>query len=140
MEELDFLLGDFSCSWVNLTVDPPTTGSAEWNTERTMRGHFYVMDQTMPGLKCKLIFGRDPLTASFITYYYDNFGNFGTTTSPGWRNGVLVFTGEYYAFGAKTVFLEEFTREGENHYVKKGFHLVDGDRVPVDIIECHRKR
>jgi len=140
LHDLDFLLGDFRVRYVNLTTPRPTTGEARWDTRVVNGGHHYEMTQTIsvPGITAKWIFGWDQLADEFVSFYYDDWGNYSTATSPGWQDGHLRFSGECLAFGGRYRFQEDLQVVGENHYRKIGFLWLDGKCVQGDLINCHR--
>ena len=89
----------------NLVSDPPTAGTASWNTRAIDGGHFYEMTQLIPvpGLECKLIFGWDAAHSCFISFYHDDLGKHGRTTSAGWADGHPRFTGGRTGLGQVNV-------------------------------------
>jgi hypothetical protein len=140
LKQLDFLLGDFHCEYTNLASNPPTAGTAEFNTRAIDGGHFYEMTQLIPvpGLECTLIFGWDPVHHRFVVFYHDDLGNHGTATSAGWDAGHLRFTGDYVVDGKAFVFQEDFSVAGPGHYLKNCFVRNGDDWTQVDRIECFR--
>ncbi|MFD7501772.1 hypothetical protein [Streptomyces sp. NPDC059850] len=93
MRALDFLLGSYTCEY----TPPPGSKAAVMHltTKRVMGGHYYYTDATMePGqLIGRSSFGWDPVDGKFIVQYHDNWGSSANYSSPGWRNGHLVFKG-----------------------------------------------
>lgn len=90
---LDFLLGSYRCDY----TPPPGSRAAVMHltTKRAMGGHYYYTDATLePGqVVGRSSFGWDPVGGRFIVQYHDNWGSSATYSSPGWRNGHLVFKG-----------------------------------------------
>jgi len=93
MRALDFLLGSYRCDY----TPPPGSKAAVMHltTKRVMGGHYYYTDATLePGrLVGRSSFGWDPVDGKFIVQYHDNWGSSANYSSPGWRNGHLVFKG-----------------------------------------------
>jgi len=91
MSALDPLLGKYKC-------DEAAAPDQEFylNTTRAMGGHFQYGDITIqPGdLHAMAAYGWDPVNGNYFSQYHDNWGSHSTTTSPGWKDGHLIFTGE----------------------------------------------
>ncbi|MFF7653920.1 hypothetical protein ACFZCY_29515 [Streptomyces sp. NPDC007983] len=93
MRALDFLLGSYTCAY----TPPPGSRAAVMHltTKRAMGGHYFYTDATLePGhVVGRSSFGWDPVDGKFIVQYHDNWGSSANYSSPGWRNGHLVFKG-----------------------------------------------
>ncbi|MEU4877007.1 hypothetical protein [Streptomyces sp. NPDC021608] len=142
MHDLDFLLGDFRTEWTNFTADPPTKGTASWNTASTFGGHAYEMTQlvTEHDLTGRFVVQWVESDSSFSGYYYDDWGNRTLLVSDGWQDGCLTFTGDCVGFGRTFQLRERYEIVDENHYLKRGFVKLDpeGDWIPADEVHCHR--
>ncbi|AOS63731.1 DUF1579 domain-containing protein [Actinoalloteichus hymeniacidonis] len=140
LHELDFLLGAFRAEYAEVSFDPPKTGVSFWTTETAMDGHVYEMVQDVPGpgILARWTFGWDTVGQNYFTTYYDNWGNHGSTRCQGWEDGKLNFSGEYFAFGSKFVFNEQFTIVDADHYRKEGSVKEGDDWRLLDVIECYR--
>ncbi|WP_128382277.1 NlmOI [Streptomyces cavernae] len=140
LHELDFLLGDFRCEYVNLSSEPPTAGTASWNTQPVAGGQYYEMAQwiPVPGIRARWLFGWNKVEEKFFSHYTDDWGNHGTTSCQGWEDGSLRCVGEYVAFGQPFVFQEELTPISPDHFRKRGFVKQGDDWVQVDLINCFR--
>ncbi|MER6957797.1 MULTISPECIES: hypothetical protein [unclassified Streptomyces] len=142
MRDLDFLLGDFRTEWTNFTADPPTKGTAAWNTASTFAGHAYEMTQLVPehDLTGRFVFQWVESESAFSGYYYDDWGNRTLLTAEGWQDGYLTFIGECFGFGKSFLLKERYEIIDENHYVKCGFVKFDteGDWIPADEVHCYR--
>ncbi|GAA3007494.1 hypothetical protein [Streptomyces fulvorobeus] len=120
--ELDFLLGDFSCAYTDLTLAEPVTVNVDWKTEKTLGGAFYEMRLigTTPAFEGRWVFGRNAVDDEFTSFYWDTWGNTGTATSQGWNdNGMLRFRGPYVIPAGHVASKDEF-------------RIVDGDRFTDD--------
>ena len=142
MHDLEFLLGSFRCEWTIVMDTPPRTGVVMWSAERILGGHYVQQVQRMDGpprLNGHWVFGWNQVQNNFNGYYYDDWGNQGYTTSPGWEEDLrLKFTGEYTAFGKMHTFREEFEVVDQDHFTKRGYVELEGKWVQADIIECRR--
>ncbi|MGX7673921.1 DUF1579 family protein [Plantactinospora sp. DSM 117369] len=142
MRGLDFLLGTFQCEWTIVMDTPPRTGTVVWSAEHLLDGHYVRQVQHMEGpprLNAHWVFGWNQVLGNFAAYYYDDWGNQGYTTSPGWEeDGKLKFTGQYSAFGKPHLCREEFEVVDENHFTKRGYVHLEGEWVHADVIECRR--
>jgi hypothetical protein len=106
---LGFLLGDYQCTYTDLTAVPPSTTEVAWNTHAILGGAYLRMDLSGAGYTGQWVFGWNPVDAQFASYYYDTQATIGTTTSPGWSDGHLVFQGSYSAFGHDLLSRDDFT-------------------------------
>lgn len=140
MHDLDFLLGDFRVEYVNLTTEKASTGIASWNTSPLYGGRFYQMRQIIPvpGIEATWLFGWSDVDQKFVSYYFDEWGHHGETTSPGWEDGHLKFTGESAVFGQRYLFLEDLTVIDKDHYAKHGYIRQGDEWVQGDVIHCYR--
>ncbi|BCB74385.1 hypothetical protein GCM10022251_60070 [Phytohabitans flavus] len=140
LHQLDFLLGRFECVFNNVVVDPPTTVVTYWETRKTLNGHYYEMDITMPTgqFSARWIFGWNDVEAGFLSYYYDDIGSQGTSIAPGWQDGHLVFTGQSNYFGHRITNRDDFVIVDENHVLDTSYVLEDGEWELAGTYDCRR--
>ncbi|MEV6380911.1 NlmOI [Streptomyces sp. NPDC051773] len=140
MKQLDFLLGDFRVEYTNFTTEKVTTGEATWSTRPVADGRFLHMTQTIPvpGIVADWLFGWSEVDSAFICFYYDDWGNHGTFTSPGWVDGRFRVSGDSAVFGGRHSFVDDFSVVDDDHFFKKGFIAVGDDLVQGDEMHCYR--
>jgi hypothetical protein len=139
MHQLDFLLGTMSCDF--------STGSKLRTTTRpVLGGSFYQINMTQKRNGQTVLHGRwfigwSPSASGFVSYYFDDVDNHGSSTSPGWQDGHLVFVGTY-TFGAHgtTGVRDDFTVDGNDHFMIDESVGGPGAWSPLDTQDCHRAR
>lgn len=118
---LDFLLGDFSCAYTDVTLPEPTTVTVEWKTVKTLDDKFYemVLTGSTPPFEGRWVFGRNAIDDEFLTFYWDTWGNTGHAVSRGWKSGMIRFQGPYVTPAGRADSKDEF-------------RIVDADRFTDD--------
>ncbi|GAA2100724.1 hypothetical protein GCM10009801_73430 [Streptomyces albiaxialis] len=96
MKALDPLLGNWKC--VQTDPKPPegSEGTVSYmTTHRSLNGHYLYSDVILnPGnLRGRQVFGWNPVKHEYIRYSYDDWGTSESGTSPGPKDGRLVFRG-----------------------------------------------
>nr|WHI98134.1 DUF1579 family protein [Streptomyces sundarbansensis] len=139
---LDFLLGDFRCAYTDHTLAEPVTVNVDWNTEKTLGGAFHEMrlTGTTPPFEGRWVFGRDSVDGTFISFYWDTWGNTGTATSPGWnKNGVLRFKGPYATPAGHVMSKDEFRFVDADRFTDDAFVKLPGQRwKAISHVDCRR--
>lgn len=139
VKQLDFLLGDLSCVY--------NTGTKLTATDKLILGGTYVeLDiKSTNALGSEKINGRwilgwDAVDSKFISYYYDNDLNQGTSSSPGRQNGQFTLTGSYVLAGvpAPLGLQDVFTSSDKNHFTIVESAQVQGAWKVLDIQTCVR--
>lgn len=140
MKQLDFMLGDFRVEYTNLTTEKVTTGEATWTTRPVADGRFHEITQRIPvpGITATWLIGWSAVDSAFAAFYYDDWGNHGTFTSPGWVDGHFRISGDSAVFGARHSFVDDFTVVDDGHFTKQGFIAVGDELVPGDLLHCYR--
>ncbi|WP_405619783.1 hypothetical protein OG292_32885 [Streptomyces sp. NBC_01511] len=141
MAALDFLLGDFSCAYTDLTLPEPTTTTVRWTTEKTLGGAFYEMrlSGSAPAFEGRWVFGRNAIDNVYTTFYWDTWGNTGTATSPGWKRGTLRFEGPYVTPGGHADSKDEFRVVDKNRFTDNAFIRFEGQAWgQISSIDCRR--
>jgi hypothetical protein len=79
---------------------------------------------------------------AFQSYYVDAMGNQGTSSSPGWQDGVLEFVGSGVVgeVGVRTVTKDRYTRIAEDHFQLEAYVQVNGEWKRYDAQDCYRRR
>lgn len=141
LQQLDFLLGKTSCT---LTTGTKISAS----TKPILDGHYYQMDLTAQSqggfgysnLTGQWVLGWNSIDSTFISYYYDDAQIQGTSTSPGWQNGHLVFTGTYAlsTIRKNAAVQDEFTKMSADHFMIHESIQKDGKWQPLDTQDCYR--
>lgn len=108
MTELDFLLGDYTCAYTDLTLEEPTTVTLNWDTKKTLEGKFYEMHLKSPAFEGRWVFGLNTVDNRYTSFYWDTWGNTGTASSVGWKRGMLRFQGPYITPGGHADSKDEF--------------------------------
>lgn len=150
MSQLNFLLGSFKCS----TAPYPGFGKLPMyeTTRKILDGNYYqqVVKITFPGagtFTADWTLGWDSVDHNYIAQYFDNLGTTGTATSTGWKNGHLVFPGQYVkvvtpggasgsATGAKETAEDDYTIAGSGHYIDTSEILKDGKWTVAGASNC----
>ena len=97
MKALEPLLGKWKC-------DEKAAPDQQFiiNTTRTLDGHYQNDEVTInPGnVHAIASYGWNPLDQVYFSQYHDNWGSSSSTTSPGWKDGHLIFTGDLIQIAA----------------------------------------
>ncbi|WP_307821561.1 hypothetical protein [Streptomyces coffeae] len=149
MRDLDFLLGTYTCDYT-----PPPGGKPAvlgMTTKKAMGGHYYYTDATLePGkVVGRSSFGWNPVDNTFINQYHDNWGSSGNYSSPGWKNGHLMFKGPLNQVvtpdaggsteGIKLGLVDDYQILGPGHFRDNtSFTFPDGT-VLRGSYDCHRR-
>ncbi|MGW8886180.1 hypothetical protein [Streptomyces sp. NPDC055749] len=139
--ELDFLLGDFSCAYTDLTLAEPVTVNVDWKTEKTLGGAFYEMRLTggTPPFEGRWVFGRNAIDNEFTTFYWDTWGNTGTADSRGWKNGMLRFQGPYVTPAGHADSADEFRIVDSNRFTDDAYIRFPGQEwKAISHVDCRR--
>lgn len=116
IKQLDFLLGTLNCVYSDGTkltarVKPVLGGTY---VQMSIDSTNALGNETING---KWILGWDATDSDFISYYYDNLLNQGTSTSPGWQDGNFTLIGQYVLTGHGHLNLkDEFVPIDANHF------------------------
>jgi hypothetical protein len=141
MQQLDFLLGKMISNF--------NTGVRfEAITQPIMGGHYYQMNlqafhkDGTPKLEGIWIIGWSEVDKYFESHYVDSLGTMGTSTSPGWQDGHLSFTGSHVVgeVGVRTMTRDFYTPIDEDHFRLEAFVEVKGEWKLYDVQECERIR
>lgn len=140
--ELDFLLGDFSCAYTDLTLAEPATVNVDWKTEKTLGGAFYEMRLigTTPAFEGRWVFGHNAIDDVFTTSYWDTWGNTGTANSRGWStNGLLRFKGPYVTPAGHAASKDEFRIVDDDRFTDDAFIRFPGQKwKAISHVDCRR--
>jgi hypothetical protein len=97
MKALDPLLGKWKC-------DEAAAPDQQFiiNATRGLDGHYQNETVTIDpgGVRAVASYGWNPLDQVYFSQYHDNWGSSSSTTSPGWKDGHLIFTGEVIQIAA----------------------------------------
>jgi hypothetical protein len=149
MTEFNFLLGTFKC-----TV-PDSEGLKDIETTRKIfNGEYYQQTATLyiPGegtVAGIWTIGWDPVNHHFSAQYYDNVGNSGAGTSPGWQDGNLRILGNYVIVdisggisgvgaGLHETGEDDFQVVGPGHYTDTNYSLKNGKLVKGGVSDCRQ--
>ncbi len=141
MHDLDFLLGSLRCLF--------RTGAVRTARVRPiLGGHYYQLDLThvRPRKKERIrgswVLGWDRVDSAFVSYYFDDAGIQGTSTSPGWQDGHFVLTGSFVLgeLQQHAVIKSDITRIDEDHFTIAEHIEKNGTWVLLDTQDCARKR
>ncbi|CAM5303910.1 DUF1579 family protein [Streptomyces badius] len=139
---LAFLLGDFRCAYTDFTLAEPVTVNVDWNTEETLGGAFYEMHLTgaTPPFEGRWVFGRNAVDDTFVSFYWDTWGNTGTATSEGWnRNGTLRFKGPYVTPAGHLASKDEFRIVDADRFTDDAFVKFPGGQwKAISHVDCRR--
>jgi hypothetical protein len=139
MAELDFLLGDYTCAYTDLTLDEPTTVSIGWNTEKTLGDKFYEMHLSSPLFEGRWVFGVNAIDSQYTSFYWDTWGNTGTAASSGWKRGMLRFQGAYVTPGGHADSKDEFRVINRDRYTDNAFIRFEGRPwKQISHVDCRR--
>ncbi|BCB84558.1 DUF1579 family protein [Phytohabitans suffuscus] len=140
MRDLDFLIG---------TVDSvfDTGVRFECTSEPIMDGLYIRMEMRATYAdgtwrnNGTWIIAWSEIEQEFQSYYWDALGNHGTSTSPGWRDGVLEFVGSHVLAepGTRGMTMDRYSRFDEEHFMLEAFVQVDGEWKKWNTQDCHRR-
>ncbi|MDX6355509.1 MAG: hypothetical protein QOF98_2412 [Streptomyces sp.] len=148
---LNFLLGNYSCSYTDLTVTPPVTTVLSWQTRPVLGGRtatsgpvagkttYYEMRLTSAAFDGRWVFGWNAVDAEFFSFYYDDMGTIGHSTSPGWgADGHLKFAGPYSAYGSDLLSEDDITVTDSRHFTDHAYIRPDESVpwIPISSIAC----
>ncbi|MGW7294439.1 DUF1579 family protein [Streptomyces xiamenensis] len=143
MAELDFLLGDFVCSYTDYISGTPTTATVWWKTKKTLDGHYYEMSLSghEPPFEGRWVFGWNPVDAEYVSFYWDTWGNTGAPVSTGWdEDGSLTFQGPYAAYGERVLSMDRFRVVDADHYTDQAY-IRSSESDPwqqISDVDCRR--
>ncbi|MGA4847286.1 DUF1579 family protein [Streptomyces sp. G5(2025)] len=141
MHELDFLLGSLRC----------LSHSGSIRTARVrpiLGGHYYQLDlihvrsPKKERVRGSWVLGWDRVDAAFVSYYFDDAGMQGISTSPGWQGGHFILTGSFVLGESqqhKTI-KSDITRVDEDHFTIEEHIEENGTWELLDTRDCFRKR
>lgn len=146
---LDFLLGAYKCAY----TPPPGLDPAVvyMTTRRALDGHYYYIDIVIvPGdVHGLLLYGWNPVNGNFIGQYHDNWGSSGTSVSPGWQDGHLIFSGPLIqviapsatgvAPGVPMSLKDDYTVPDPGHYIDVQTITLEDGSTGVGSYDCHRR-
>lgn len=143
MRELDFLVGTITCEF-----DNGTTMTAQ--VRPILGGGFLQMDLRSWDAEGETIVDQGYWTIGwsepdrqYLSYYFDNTGMQGHSSSPGWENGVISFTGDHVIIGGKvrTGTRDEFQPVDDDHFVLNSYYQDEnGEWQFYDRQDCRRER
>jgi hypothetical protein len=152
---LAFLLGDYHCTWTDLTVQPPAVSVLTWSTRTVLGGGtrpgpvtgtgkaaYEEMRLSGDGFAGRWVFGWNSVNADYFSFYYDDAGTVGHSTSPGWAaDGHLRFAGPYSGYGADILSQDDITITDARHFTDHASLRADqsGPWLPFANIACARK-
>jgi hypothetical protein len=147
MAELNFLLGNYTC-----TIAPGETDQE--TTRKIFDGNYYQQTVTLHiagegTLETVWTLGWNPVNLNFVAQYFDNLGNSGTGTSPGWQDGHLKIKGTYvivYAPGGASGIgvglhetgYDDFQIIGPGHYTDTSYGLSKGKWITEGVGNCRQ--
>lgn len=136
MRDLDFLPGSISC-----VVNTGTKMTGE--IRPVLGGHYFEWRLTVNrenGQQVNGVFviGWNSADMVFSSYYYDDAGMQGSSASPGWRDGALIFQGRYTLGEDHAELRTVFERIDEDHFIVRELMLQDGEWKLLDIQDCYR--
>lgn len=98
VQAFDFMLGRHVCKRPG---EPTGPVRVRMNVRKEIDGHYYYAEfrqylysETLPDPHAMGVYGWDPVAGKLILQYHDNWGSYGTGSSPGWQDGHLRFTGQ----------------------------------------------
>ncbi|MDQ1050688.1 hypothetical protein [Streptomyces sp. V4I2] len=139
MAELDFLLGEYTCAYTDLTLEEPTTVTLHWDTEKTLKDKFYEMHLSSPDFEGRWVFGENTVDNQYTSFYWDTWGNTGTATSPGWKRGMLRFQGPYITPGGHADSKDEFRVINGDRYTDDAYIRFEGQPwKQISHVDCRR--
>ena len=150
MAKLDFLLGRYKC------VTTPASGGGSITVYETTRkildGNYYQQVSTfdIPGLggfTAYWTIGWNPVDLNYIAEYFDNLGITGTSTSAGFKQGAIDFSGPYVDVltpggvsgvgkGMHITGKDIFTPNGPGHYTDSSNFLQNGKWALSSTADC----
>lgn len=136
MRELDFLHGSIDCVL--------NTGTKMTGEIRPVLGGNYVEFKLTVNrengqqVNGGFVLGWNAADKVFSSYYYDDAGMQGTSSSPGWHDGAMTFEGRYTLGEDHADLRTVFERIDEDHFVVRELLLRDGEWKLLDIQDCHR--
>lgn len=136
MHDLDFMLGSISCV---LNTGTKMTGEIR----PVLGGSYYEFQLTVnrengQQVNGKFVLGWNAADEVFSSYYYDDAGMQGSSTSPGWCDGRLTFQGRYTLGEEYADLRTVFERIDEDHFVVEELILQDGEWKLLDTQDTHR--
>jgi Protein of unknown function (DUF1579) len=142
LHDLDFLLGRIKCRF-----DTGVTMVAK--VQPILGGAFYQMRLNSWNAEGETVVddgfwtvGWSEPDQQYLSYYFDNTGMHGHSSSPGWEDGKLKFTGPHVLIGGKvrTGTRDEFERISENHFVLNSYYQDENEEWQFyDRQDCYRK-
>ncbi|MFC4031630.1 hypothetical protein ACFO3J_09085 [Streptomyces polygonati] len=154
LSALDFLLGDYTCAYTDLTATPPVVSTLSWRTRAVLGGRkgpgrppvagksaYYEMRLSGAAFEGRWVFGWNPVDARYFSFYYDDQATIGRSTSAGWgADGHLEFSGPYSAYGSDLLSEDDITVTDARHFTDHAFIRPDETVpwIPLSSIECAR--
>ncbi|MEV8441836.1 hypothetical protein AB0425_31015 [Actinosynnema sp. NPDC051121] len=148
MRQLDFLLGSWRCTF-SVPVPgggPSTTGEVVSTVKPVLGGQWYewnaltVPTETSPEPKASrwLFGGWNATEGTFTAFYLDDRGHRGVSTSPGARDGHVVFSGPFTTPRGPATYVDDFQPQGRNRFTDT-ISVKTGDQVtPGGSVDCRR--
>ncbi len=127
-----------------MDCDFSTGSKLETRTRRVLGRTFDQINMTQQRNGQTVLHGRwfigwSPSSSQFESYYFDDVDNHGSSTSPGFADGHLVFVGTY-TFGSlgTTGVRDDFTVSDRDHFKIDESVGQPGQWKPLDTQVCHR--
>ena len=149
LSQLAFFAGDWTCKG-KAEASPMGPAHATQGTVHVAReigGFWYVgryEEKKGAGNPHPMVFqflqGYDGTAKAFDMECFDSFGGHCHQTSPGWKDGKLVYTGESSGSGPATPVRDTFTKTGEASLDHAGEIQVEGKWVFTDHESCTRTK
>ncbi|HET9171569.1 MAG TPA: DUF1579 family protein [Actinospica sp.] len=138
IKQLDFLLGTLNCVYSDGTL-------LSAKVKPILGGTYVQMDIKSTNalgteaITGKWILGWDSTDSQFISYYYDNLLNQGTSTAPGWQDGSFTLIGQYVLTGHGHLNLkDQFVPVDANHFTIYESGEIAGAWKLLDTQACTR--
>ena len=84
-------------------------------------------------------YGYDPAGKQYLATWTDNFGGWGTQTSPGWQGNKLVLTGDYNSNGQRIPARDTFEQASTTQIVHTSELQANGQWIPLQSETCSKQ-
>ncbi|MEA2604112.1 MAG: hypothetical protein QOF89_5104 [Acidobacteriota bacterium] len=145
--QLSFFAGEWSCKGhVEATpFGPAHATQATVHLSKELGGFWYVghyaekktAENPQP-MSFEFVEGYAPAAKTFTLDGFDAFGNRSHQTSPGWKDGKLVYVGESTGDGPATPARDTFTKKGDAALEHMGEMQIEGKWTAIDRESCTR--
>jgi hypothetical protein len=146
MAPLSFLQGGWRCELTHAN-DPANPVTQFYTILPILSGKWLEMGVFQPAddahptaVSSRTVIGWNPLTQTYVDYFFDNQNNQGTGTAPAVDSGHARFTSNLVVGGRAATFMDDFSSVDADHFVDNFSVFRNGTWTPAGVLECARGR